>query len=150
MKPYQIKVKALVSNKERTFDSLDHASKSTGISEYFFKQIRKGRCSNFIRGKNDILFEVTFIDRPVVVTLTPAWDTSQDENPATTMKFTSHVQAVNFLSEGGRYQCKRATYHRRKNEQPLGEPCATPILDCWDRPWIAVFYSKGEFVANKS
>lgn len=146
---YTIKVISVLTKQTKTFDTLDGASKSTGVSRYLIKEIRAGRKSNLVRGKGDRLFSFEFINKEVVAELTPAWDTMLDDNPATTMKFYSHVDAINFLSEGGRYMCKRATYYRRMGSQGLGVPCDTPILDCWNRPWIATFYSKGEFILNK-
>ena len=146
---YTIKVKAVLTGQTKTFDTLCSASKSTGVSEHLIKRIRKEQISNLVRGKGDKLFEFTFTEKDIVVTLSPAWDTSYDDVPIMAKSFCSHEQAINYLSEGGSYQCKKATYNRRRNMQPLGEPCSKVILDCWNRPWIATFYSKGEFIPNK-
>lgn len=149
MKPYTIKVTAVTTKQTKEFDSVKQASKSTGVSEYHINQIRAGRKPVLARGNNDRLFEFQFINRDYVVTLTPAWDTSGDDNPAQTMGFASHTAAIGFLSEGGSYMCKKATYHRRKKMQPLGEPCKLPISDCWGREWIATFLTEGEFVPHR-
>lgn len=149
MKPYTITVTAVTSNKSKEFDSVKSASKSTGVSEYYIGQIRAGRKPALCRGKNDLLFQFSFTDREVVATLTPAWDTSNDDNPAQVMKFHSHTAAVSFLSEGGSYMCKKATYYRRKRMQPLGEPCKQTISDCWGREWIPTYLAEGECSLNK-
>ena len=146
---YTIKVTAILSGKTKTFDTLEDAVNSTGVSKYFIKSIRAGKNPNMVRGKKDILFKFEFFDKEAVVLLTPAWDTSYDEVPIMPKKFHTHEQAINFLSEGGSYQCKKTTYIRRRNLQPLGEPCSVPIFDCWNRPWIVTYYTKGKFVPNK-
>lgn len=146
---YIIKVTAVTSGKTKVFNSIKEAEDSTGISRHYFKKIRLGQHSHLIRGKKDILFSVECIDKDVVVTLHPAWDTSYDDTPVLPKSFTSHTSAINFLSEGGNYLSKKSSYNRRRNEVELQQPCNTPIKDSWGRPWIAVFYSKGEFIPNK-
>lgn len=146
---YIIKVTSVLSKKTKTFDTVKEASDSTGISRYFFGRIREGKASQYVRGKNEILFLIEFIDKEIVVTLTPAWDTADDEEAIQAKSFHSHLAAIHFLSEGGPFMCKRSTYYRRMSMQELGVPCSQPILDYFNRPWIVVYYSKGEYIPNK-
>jgi hypothetical protein len=147
MKPfkrnYLIKATAVLEQKQKEFTSIEECSKSTGISEYMLKQIRMGKRPSLIRGRKDRLFQIDF-SYDVVSSLTPAWDTSNDEEPALTKEFSSHHAAIAFLGTS------KSTYYRRMRMQALGEPCSLPIKDIFNREWIAVFYKKDEFVPNKS
>ena len=147
MKPfkrnYLIKATAVVEQKTKEFNSIELCSKSTGISEYMLKQIRSGKRPSLIRGGKDRLFQIEFTYE-IVATLTPAWDTLADEEPALTKEFSSHHSAIAFLG------CSKSTYYRRMRLQPIGEACTLPIKDVLNREWIAVFYKKDEFVPNKS
>ena len=146
---YNIKVTKVLENKSKTFTTLAHCERVTGVSEHYIKAMRKGSHCNLIRGKGDVLFRFEFISKQAVVLLSPAWDTAYDEIKVQPKYFTSHTKAIDYLSQGGRYMCKKSSYNRLKNLQPLGEPCAKLIHDAWNRPWIVTFYSKGEFIPNK-
>ena len=143
----KIKVTALVSGKEKIFNSLASCSESTKIGRRILLKIKNGDYTNVVRGTKDILFKVEFIP-DLVCTLTPAWDTSGEEVPTIQQEFYSHYSAIAFLSGGGK--SKHASYYRKLNSQPLGVPCDTPIKDIFDREWIVVFYKKGEFVPQKA
>lgn len=148
---YNIKVTSVTSNQTKTFTTLKACESSTGITAYYLEKIRAGQHSNLIRGKKDILFKVEFLNKPkqdVVAMLYPNWDTSDCGTQP--KECFSHGQAIALLSEGtGSTTTKKSTYDRRRNMQPLGEPCKLPIKDGIGREWILVCYHKGEFITNK-
>lgn len=139
-RPKRIKVTAVLSQKSKLFTSMEDVEKSTGITIYILRQIKKGKMSNLVRGNKDILFLIEFLyDK--AVTLTPAWDTANDG--AVSQDFSSHYSAMKFLG------CSMSTYYRRMREQPIGDPCHTPLKDSFNREWIAIFHTKGDFNENK-
>lgn len=146
-KSFTIEVTATSSGKTKVFTSIDAVSKSTGISKYILRKIRKGEYSHIVLGKKDITFLIKFIEDKAC-SLYPAWDTSLDAEPVGEQVFSSHSKAIAFLSSGG--SSKHRTYYRRMNMQPLGVPCSKTISDPHGYEWIITFYKEKEsFVPNK-
>jgi hypothetical protein len=136
-----INVTAVLSQKTKRFTSLQDVETSTGVSLYILRLIKKGQMSNLVRGKKDILFLIEFVYKDKAVTLTPAWDTSLDGTKP--QEVSSHYAAIH------RFGFSKSTYYRRMREQPIGEPCHTPLKDSFNREWIATFHRKGDFDRNK-
>jgi hypothetical protein len=146
-KSFTIKVTSLATGKVYSCNSIIICSKKIGVSRHILSSIKRGRHSSFVTGINDKVWQIEFVP-DVACTLYPAWDNRFDEEPIGEQTFSSHTEAIRFLSGEG--PDKRHTYYRRMSMQPLGEPCAKPIEDNHGFTWIITFYKdKGTFVPNK-
>lgn len=146
-KSFTIRVTSLASGKVYNCRSITMCSSKIGVSEAILSKIKRGKHSSFVRGKDDKLWQIDFVP-DVACSIYPAWDSSLDSEPVLPKEFSSHNEAILFLSGYG--PSKRSTYFRRMDMQPLGEPCAKPIEDNHGFTWIITFYKpKGAFVPNK-
>ena len=146
-KSFTIKVTSLATGKTYTCRSIVLCADKIGVSRHILSSIKRGKHSSFVTGTNDKLWQVEFIP-DIVCSLYPAWDNKFDTEPIGEQTFSSHSEAISFLSGEG--PSKMNTYYRRMSMQPIGEPCAKPIMDNHGFEWIITFYKdKGAFVPNK-
>ena len=146
-KSFTIKVTSLTTGNVYTCDSIQVCSSKTGISRQILTNIKRGKRSSFAIGSNGKPWQIQFI-ADKACTLYPAWDTMLDAVQLGEQTFSSHIEAIKFLSQSG--PSKLNTYYRRMAMQPLGVPCSKTIKDVYDREWIITFFKeKEQFIPNK-
>lgn len=146
-KSFTIKVTSLATGKIYSCNSISMCANKIGVSENTLSKIKRGKRTSFITGANGKSWQIEFVP-DIACTLYPAWDNRFDEEPIGEQRFSSHAEAISFLSGEG--PDKRHTYYRRMNMQSIGTPCEKPIDDNHGFTWIITFYKdKGTFVPNK-
>ena len=138
MKNKKYEVWCITKDKRKTFDTLQAAAKSMGVSYNKLQYaLKKQLRFDYRNPSNDLYFQCMPV-YDYVVTATPIFGGDMP-----TQHYASVTACCKDLGIG------KSVYYDRLKLQPLNEPCEKVVLDEFKREWILTFHKDNSKVPLK-